>query len=209
MDYYIPLLAGNTYHIVSRAVGNEKLFLHDENYRFFLSRYQKYISPVAETFAFALLPNHFHFLIKIKPYEELEALCKIKKPALLTRDNWQPNFVMQQWSNLLNSYTKSFNKMYHRKGALFMDYLRRVEILNDGQFTSTVFYIHKNAVHHGICKNIADWKYCSYNAILSEAPTQLSRQQVLDWFDGPERFIEFHKRPVHLKNASATQFEGL
>ena len=207
MDYHIPLLAGNTYHIVSRAVGNEKLFLQGDNYRFFLNRYQKYISPVAETFAFTLLPNHFHFLIQIKPYEVLEAYCNTKKPALITRENWHPDFVMQQWSNLLNSYTKSFNKMQHRKGGLFMDYLRRVEIANDGQFTSTVFYIHKNAVHHGICKNIADWKWDSYNAIISNAPTQLSRQTVLDWFGGREKFIEFHKQPIHLKNAVALEFE--
>ena len=209
MDYYIPLLAGNSYHITGRAVGNEKLFLQEENYSFFLQRYQKYISPVAETFAFSLLPNHFHFLIEIKPHEILEALCKTKKPALITNDNWQPDFVMQQWSNMLNSYSKSFNKMFQRKGALFMDYLRRVEITNDGQFTSTVFYIHKNAAHHGICTSIADWKWSSYAAMLSSAPTHLSRFKVLDWFGGPEKYTEFHNQPVHLKNAVALEFEGL
>ena len=81
-----------------------------------------------------------------------------------------------------------------------MDYLKRVEIKDDGQFTSTVFYVHKNAVHHGLCKNIADWKWCSYNAMLTEAPTQLSRQAVLNWFGGREKFIEFHNQPVQFKN---------
>ena len=200
IDYHIPLLADNTYHILSRAVGKEKLFLEEDNYRFFLSRYQKYIPPVAEAFAFSLLPNHFHVMVQIKPYAVLEELCRNKKPILVTRDNWQPDFVIQQFSNMLNSYAKSFNKRFNRKGALFMDYLKRVEIKDDGQFTSTVFYVHKNAVHHGLCKNIADWKWCSYNAMLTEAPTQLSRQAVLNWFGGREKFIEFHSQPVQFKN---------
>ena len=209
MDYYIPLLADTTYHIVSRAMGNEKLFLHDENYRFFLARYQKYISPVADTLAFSILPNHFHFMVQIKPYTLLEELCKVKKPILITKENWQPDFIMQQFSNMLNSYTKSFNKMYNRKGALFMDYLRRVEIKSDGQFTSTVFYIHKNAVHHGLCKKIPDWKYCSYNAMLSNNPTYLLRQTVLDSFGGREKFIAYHNQHVVLKNNRGINFEGL
>ena len=76
MDYHVPLLADNFYHIISRANGNEKLFLTDDNYRFFLQRYDKYISPIADTFAYALLPNHFHFLIQVKSYAELLAFYK-------------------------------------------------------------------------------------------------------------------------------------
>jgi putative transposase len=154
MDYYGPLLSDNMYHIISHAVGNEKLFLNDDNYKFFLKRYNKYITPIADTFAYSLLPNHFHFLIQIKPYPELQQYYKIIKPHGKEKEGWQPDFVMQQISNLLNSYAKSFNKKNNRKGALFMDYLRRVEVTTDAQYGATVFYIHKNAVHHGYCKAI-------------------------------------------------------
>ena len=128
MDYYPSLLAGEKYHIVSRATGSEKLFTEPENYRFFLQRFDKYISPVADVFAYALLPNHFHFLVEIKPYKILKDIhenkTKLKVAQFVTKENniWQPEFVMQQFSNLLNSYTKSFNKRNGRKGALFMDY---------------------------------------------------------------------------------------
>ncbi|MAX79395.1 MAG: hypothetical protein CL843_04365 [Crocinitomicaceae bacterium] len=37
------------YHIYNRANGHEQLFLHAENYRFFLEKYQHYISPIAQT----------------------------------------------------------------------------------------------------------------------------------------------------------------
>ena len=113
MDYYPPLLAGEKYHILSRATGNERLFTESENYRFFLQRFDRHISPVADVFAYALLPNHFHFLIHVKPHDELHELYKIKKKNLNTtpkaskeNTDWQPEFVMQQLSNLLNSYSK-------------------------------------------------------------------------------------------------------
>ncbi len=206
MDYYQPLLAGEKYHIVSRATGNEKLFTEPENYRFFLQRFDKYISPVADVFAYALLPNHFHFLVQVKPYDELLELYKKKKlkPATYTpkeNDNWQPEFVMQHFSNLLNSYTKSFNKRNSRKGALFMDYLRRVQIKNDNQFFATVFYIHKNPVHHGLCKKIETWKWSSYNSICSNAPTKIERQKLINHFGTAEQFIAFHNQPIRLKSA--------
>jgi putative transposase len=39
MDYYQPLLAGEKYHILSRATGSENLFTAHENYHFFLKRF--------------------------------------------------------------------------------------------------------------------------------------------------------------------------
>lgn len=208
MDYYGPLLSDNMYHIMSHAVGNEKLFRNDDNYKFFLTRYNKYITPLADTFAYSLLPNHFHFLIQIKPYPELQEYYKIIKPHGKAEKNWQPDFVMQQISNLLNSYAKSFNKKNNRKGALFMDYLRRVEVITDAQYSATVFYIHKNAVHHGYCKAIPDWLWSSYNSFLTNAPTKLQRQKVLEWFGGSEKFIEFHTQPIYLKNAVIAEYEN-
>ncbi len=206
MDYYQPLLAGEKYHIISRATGSEKLFTEPENYRFFLQRFDKYISPVAALFAYALLPNHFHFLVEIKPYDDLLELYKKKKLKPETNspkegDNWQPEFVMQQFSNLLNSYTKSFNIRNSRKGSLFMDYLRRVEIKTDEQFFATLFYIHKNPVHHGLCTHLQDWKWTSYNTIVTNQPTKIERQKVINHFGNTEQFIAFHDQPVYLKNA--------
>ena len=201
MDYHVPLLADNFYHVISRANGNEKLFLTDDNYRFFLQRYDKYISPIADTFAYALLPNHFHFLIQVKSYAELLAFYKKSKSSNKEHGLWQPILVMQQFSNLLNSYTKSFNKKNNRKGALFMDYLRRLDVRTEAQLYATIFYIHQNAVHHGYCKKIADWHWSSYGSILSNNPTKIERQKILDWFGSKEKFIEFHTQPIHLKKA--------
>ena len=82
-----------------------------------------------------------------------------------------------------------------------MDYLRRVQIKTEEQFFATLFYIHKNPVHHGLCKKMEDWKWSSYNSILSNAPTKIERQKLINHFGTAEHFSEFHDQPVHLKNA--------
>lgn len=61
-----PLIPGNYYHIFNRGINSSKLFNETSNYEHFLELYGKYISPVANTFAWVLMPNHFHFLVQIK-----------------------------------------------------------------------------------------------------------------------------------------------
>lgn len=82
-----------------------------------------------------------------------------------------------------------------------MDRLRRVEVIDDAQLGATIFYIHKNPVHHGYTNEISEWRWSSYKAILSSGDTHLLRNEILEWFGGVEQFIEFHKQPVYLKNA--------
>jgi len=204
-DYHIPLIPEGTYHILSHAVGNDLLFRSEENYRFFLQKYVAYITPIADTHSFALLPNHFHFLIRIKNEASIEAYFKKKKINKDFATTTAPDFIMQCFSNFLNSYSKSYNKVYRRMGALFVDYLRRVEVKSDEQFGSTVFYIHKNPAHHGICNNLTDWYWTSYKIFLSQSPTIILRNETLDWFGGVERFIDYHNQPINLDGAAGLE----
>ena len=198
--HHIPLLPGGIYHIFNRAVGNERLFITDGNYRYFLLKMAQHLLPVADVFTYSLMPNHFHLLVRIKnekiiiPYFELK-----KKRNFIDTGNALPDFVMEQFSNWLNGYTKAFNKMYNRKGALFIDYLKRSSMEKDSDLTSFIFYIHKNAVHHGLCKKIGEWKYDGYTSILSNSPTLLQRAEVINWFGNGALFIKFHTQPVALK----------
>ena len=65
-----------TYHIFNHANGFENIFTEDENYRFFLAKYQQYILPIAETYAYCLLPNHFHLVVRIRRKEVLEEVYR-------------------------------------------------------------------------------------------------------------------------------------
>ena len=66
-----PLCPGDFYHIYNRGNNRETIFRTAENYRFFLERYVYYIEPIAATYAYCLLPNHFHLFVGIRPEPEL------------------------------------------------------------------------------------------------------------------------------------------
>ncbi len=66
MPKIIPLEAGNFYHIYNHGVGGRNLFREKGNYEHFLRQYRKYIDPVVDTYAWALMPNHFHWLVRVK-----------------------------------------------------------------------------------------------------------------------------------------------
>ena len=185
MKYHDTFAPDTFYHIFNHAVGNENLFRNDDNFRYFLKKYDEYTDSIWETYAYCLMPNHFHFLVKVKPYESLLQLPKFS-------DNIH-EFVMQKLSNLLNAYAKAYNRKYERKGALFLDFTKRTAVSDDAYFTTLVNYIHQNPVHHGFCKTPEEWTYSSYRACLSDKKTKIKRQEVIEWFGGKAEFERFHK----------------
>ena len=61
------------YSVISNQKSREKLIselkkieINKKNYDYFLDKWKFYIPSVAETFAYSLLVNHFHALIKVK-----------------------------------------------------------------------------------------------------------------------------------------------
>ncbi len=199
-DYHQPLLPNETYHLFSRAVGNEKLFLSDDNYLFFLQKLKQHTFSVCDFYCYTLIPNHFHMLAKIKEEAPIiEHFQEVKKKKFQPLENDISDFIMERFSNFLNSYTKAFNKVNKRKGALFMDYLKRSKVNESSDFTSFIWYVHKNAVHHQLVKSVGDWKYDSYHSLISNAPTSLLRKDVMEWFGNKEEFIKFHQQTIHPK----------
>jgi len=84
MPKYKEILEADCYyHVYNRANGNEKMFLNEDNYRFFLKRYNYYISPIADTFVYCLLPNHFHFLIRVNSISNLTGFSNLSGLGLV------------------------------------------------------------------------------------------------------------------------------
>lgn len=153
------------YHIYNRANGAEDLFREEKNYAFFLEKYFGYISPVAETFGWCLMPNHFHLMIRIRTGAEIANL-KPNQPDLTGFRNLS-GLVSQQFSNLFNAYTKAVNKTYERHGSLFQRPFKHKEVASDAYFTQLVLYIHHNAVKHGFVTDVRDWPHSSYHQYIS------------------------------------------
>ena len=56
-----------------------------------------------------------------------------------------------------------------------------------------VHYIHWNPQKHGFVDDFREYPYSSYAALLSERPTWLKRDIVLEWFNGPSGLAGFHQ----------------
>lgn len=181
------------YHIYNRANGSECLFVSDENYRFFLQQYQKYIEPIAVTWCYCLMPNHFHFLVRVKSKAELEATF----PKFQTLEKLDL-VLSKQFSNLFSSYTQAFNKMNGRKGSLFMKNFKRKAIADSKYLIKLIHYIHYNPIEAGLSAKPEGWKYSSYSAIVVNKPTNINRNEVITLFEDLGNFKFCHQVPPKL-----------
>ena len=172
IDYYIPLYKDKLYHFYNRGNGKENIFFREENYFYFLRQYEKYLADSIDTFAYCLLPNHFHLLGRIKS------------------DN--PDIVSEKFRKFFISYSMSINVQEKRKGNLFQRGFKRKIIENEKYFYSAVYYIHANPVHHGLLKDLARYTFSSYDTLCGENETILCRNELMEWFGGKNRFINYH-----------------
>lgn len=66
-----PFTPSSLYHVYNHGNGDENIFRSEGNYEYFLMKFNQYISPIADTFAYCLMPNHFHFALCIKEESKL------------------------------------------------------------------------------------------------------------------------------------------
>lgn len=148
----LTLNYGDYYHIYHRGNNREAIFKEDRNYYYFLDLYKKYIYPIADLYAYCLLPTHYHFLLRIKALDELEGIYQ---------DESQ---IWRQVRTFLGTYTKAINKTYNRSGHLFEGRYSRKIVLKDEYFFHLITYIHQNPQTHGIVSDFRIWPYSSYHA---------------------------------------------
>jgi putative transposase len=199
--YQIDFCESGTYHVFNRANNKDKLFLTDDNHRFFLKKYDEYLSPYLETFAWCLIPNHFHLVVRVRTIEEITKTLTHMNPRTLSITERKfgkgeitlSELIEQAFKKFFQSYSQSFNNAYKRKGSLFHKPFKRVKIDKESYFTQVIIYVHANAVKHGIISDFTKWKWSSWESYVSNAPTKLMREEVLLWFGGLSEFIRIHR----------------
>jgi hypothetical protein len=203
------LESGQYYHIYNRGNDGANLFLEERNYLHFLRLYGHYIYPVADTYCYCLLRNHFHLLVRILTSEEqlLRGLTlgTSEAPAVPAK----PKNASQQFGNLFNAYAKAINKCYGRTGSLFQNPFGRVRVTSEGYLVHLVAYIHQNPQRHRFVADFRYWPYSSYRTILARQPTRLQREEVLAWFQGPAAFRGAHDHLVNQARIAALVPEDL
>lgn len=172
------------YHVYNRANGhNDKVFLNDGNYTFFLLRYQKYLSIYIDLYCYCLMPNHFHLLIKVK---------KIPNDFQGFSADKYAHFLSNQFSKFFNSYAKAFNKQNKRKGSVFMKNFKRKKASDIKYIQTLVRYIHNNPVEARLVSKPWEWKYSSYLKIKEGDNELVKSNEVIQLFDDIRNFENLH-----------------
>lgn len=204
------LISGCYYHIYNRGNNGENIFREKTNYEYFLERYWKYCYPVFDTYAYCLLKNHFHLLVKVRKEDEMQTVITDndigkKVRARLSNKKLTPKFVSQQLGHCFNGYTQAFNKKYGRTGSLFERPFKRKEITADTYFCELVCYIHKNPQKHHFVDDFRKYRYSSYKIFLNNIASRLNVFAVLNQFGGKENFLSLHDELARLPSKVAME----
>jgi REP element-mobilizing transposase RayT len=158
------------YHIYNKGINGTNIFSNNENKRYFLQRFSDFLNNQISIYAYCLMDNHFHFVIKL---------------------NVAPELATQSFSNFLNAYAKAYNKQEDRTGSLFEKHFKRIRLDSELYLKNLILYVHLNPKYH---LNFDYWEYpfSSYASFLSDKETKLARHEVLDLFGGRENFVYCH-----------------
>ena len=172
IDYYTPFYTNQYYHIYNRGNNGEKIFYLPDNYIFFLKKFSEYLSGEVETYSYCLIPNHFHFIVKV-----------------INKD-----IISEKFKNFFLGYSKAINKQEGRTGSLFQKRFKRTIIEDRFSLVRAILYLHTNPVHHNICNDFVNYPYSSYKSILSKKETKLCRVEVLELFDSRNNYTQLHQK---------------
>jgi REP element-mobilizing transposase RayT len=157
---------GAYYHLLSRGNERRDIFRSDADRRMFLDTLSESCERFDfELFAYVLMPNHYHLLIRTRQ-------------ANLSR-------AMQWFSG---TYTRRFNNRHARSGHLFQGRFKSMLVQNDAYVLQLSCYIHRNPLRAGLVQRLADYPWSSYLAYAysSRPPGGLSTQLILSHFDLPD-----------------------
>lgn len=180
---------GMTYHLYNRGVNRVNLFNSDENYRYFLQLFVRHVAPIAQVYAYCLLPNHFHFLLRLRERDDILGNHELRQFWTHTESD-RPHLFFSNW---FNAYARAFNRRYQRTGSLFQRPFGRKPIITQQYMAHLIRYIHRNPQTHGLVNEFRAWPYSSYDAILHDKPTRVDKTAVFNYFDSPTDFTDFHQ----------------
>jgi len=139
------------YHIVIRGVNKQTIFYDQNDGKLFLDRLSFVKRELGfEMFAYCLMSNHAHLLIK-----EPEPL-----------DGSVGATIGKAMHKVLTSYVQWYNRKYERVGHLFQNRFVSEPIETDAYLLQCARYIHQNPLKSNAIVNLGDYDWSSYNSYL-------------------------------------------
>jgi REP element-mobilizing transposase RayT len=156
---------GALQHIIGRGIERRNIFLDDPDKENFLARLGRIISDTeTPLYAWALLDNHFHLLLKTG---------NVPVATLMRR--------------LLTGYVVSFNLRHDRAGTLFQNRYKSILCQEDHYLLELVRYIHLNPMRAGLVGSMQQldrYLYCGHHIVMGKRKNDWQDiQHVLNLFD--------------------------
>jgi hypothetical protein len=152
---------------------------------------------VAKTFAYNLLPDHFHALVQIRdaPFLNTDLTSATEEIA----SPGTPAWVSRAFTNFFISFARTMQNLHGFHGAVFHSPFKRKLLDEDRNFDFLTAYIHYNAHKHGLFNGaLNECPHSSYLSLIGEGPTILERDYMLNYFGGIPGFIKFHEERAGL-----------
>jgi len=158
------------YHIMLRGINQQVIFEDEEDNKKFIETLKTYkVISGYKLFAYCLMSNHLHLLIKT----EKESL----------------NLIIKRISS---SYVYWYNWKYYRRGHLFQDRFKSEPVEDNEYFLTVLRYIHQNPIKAGLYKKIDEYQFSSYNDYISGDSQLVDMDFAFSLID-KDWFSEFHK----------------
>lgn len=184
--------AGVLHHVMARGIERKRIFCDDTDRTRFLERLGSLADKTHTLiYAYALMPNHFHLLLRSGP----EGLSSFMR-------------------RLLTGYAINFNKRYRRAGHLFQNRYSSVVCEEDPYFMELVRYIHLNPLRGHIVdtlKELNTYKWNSHYYLIRKNPFPwYDSAYVLHWFgDSKKTYINFLRDAIEKKHIPDLEGGGL
>lgn len=155
---------GTLHHVIVRGIEKRKIVKDDRDRRHFVSRLGRVaIKTETSVYAWALMKNHAHFLVR-------------------SGTAGLPAFMRK----LLTGYAVTYNLRHRRHGHLFQNRYKSIVCEEDPYFRELVRYIHLNPIRAGVLDKLSQLErhpWCGHGALLGYKEHDWQDvDYVLKWF---------------------------
>lgn len=179
------------YHVFNRGVEKRDIFLDEQDYKIFLYYLYIYVIPLeqvlikhphlpirlhdknlsseVEIFAYCLMSNHFHLLVKQKNFNGVTRLLK----------------------QLTNAYARYFNNKYNRVGGLFQGRFRAVKVETNEQLLQVSRYIHLNPLEARIVNDLSSYTWSSFLEYINKKREGICSKETISFFFPTSKYEDF------------------
>lgn len=162
------------YHVFVRGINKELIFNQSREKNYFKRIIRKHLSKYdIEIYAYCIMSNHAHLMIKSKELLELSMFM----------------------SKILAEYAEYYNYKGNRNGHVFQNRFKSEVIEESRYFWTCLKYIHMNPVKAKMVSNVLQYRYSSIHDYKNEKTDIINKkaiQRCRDKFGTWKTFLEYH-----------------